>query len=343
MKFGTGKIQLGFLDILQRVSPEAILAYYTNITKVPCVIKSILRVDKNPSLGLYYSTTGIAYIDYATNDRGSLTALLMKYMQLTFEELKARIVKDMDKIKDLDRFIIPNESMHRYSNKEKTYVNTTNKRLDTHKNIEVATRPFNEDDLTYWKNQGVEEKWLKFGEVYPISDICVGRNWFKAEKYAYVYVEYKDNLVSKKVYQPFSKRLKWICNHDSSVWDLWQQVMKSNSDKLIITKSRKDALCIWSNTKIPCTSLQAEGFLPKEHVLNQLKEKFKKIWILYDNDYDKVKNYGREYGSKISKLYNIPQIEIPNEYQSKDASSLYFNMGKVNFIKVINNMIGVGE
>ena len=45
-----------------------------------------------------------------------------------------------------------------------------------------------------------------------------------AEKYAYVFVEFKDNVESLKIYQPFSEFYKWRNKHDSSVWDLWEQL-----------------------------------------------------------------------------------------------------------------------
>ncbi len=98
-------------------------------------------------------------------------------------------------------------------------------------------------------------------------------------------------------------------------------------DYLIITKSRKDALSIWANTGIPCTSLQGEGYIPKKHVVQQLKDRANKVFLLYDNDFDKDINIGREWGAKIASKFNLNQIEIPDTYMSKDASDLYKNHG----------------
>ena len=339
MAFAVGKVNISFTEILDLVSEEAILNYYTGIQRVPCVINSILRVDKHPSMGVYYSTNGIAYTDFATKDNGSLTDLLCKFLNLRYIDLKARILQDIDNIRKLDNRIINNESIYKYNKEYRSQINQNKKEIHTHKEINVKVRGFEQHDINYWESYGINLRWLQFGKVYPISHIFLGDKCYGAEKYAYAYIEYKDNNVSKKIYQPYSKKLKWISNHNASVWDLWMQMMNSNSKKCIITKSRKDALCIWANTDISSTSLQAEGFLPKEHVLNIVKNKFNNnVYLLYDNDFDKEKNYGRTYGNKISELYDIKQIEIPEELKSKDPSDLYKNKGKDILIKTIKEL-----
>ena len=118
-----------------------------------------------------------------------------------------------------------------------------------------------------------------------------------------------------------------MSKHDSSVWDLWSQ-LPPTGDKLIITSSRKDALSIWANTGIPSTGLQGEGYLPKFHVVEQLKSRFKRVFILYDNDFDKEINFGRLQGASLAELFGLEQIEIPSDLLSKDSSDLYLNHGK---------------
>ena len=115
--------------------------------------------------------------------------------------------------------------------------------------------------------------------------------------------------------------------HDGSVWDLWTK-LPDKGDNLIITSSRKDALCIWANTGIPSLSLQAESYLPKQHVVQQLKDRFKNVYVLYDNDFDSSENHGRELGNLMAKEFDLIQIEIPDEYKSKDTSDLYKKLWK---------------
>jgi hypothetical protein len=335
MGFAEGYNSLLFKDILDVVSEEALIEYYTGINQIPCVTNSPLRKDNHPSFGLIYLDNGIYYKDFTTGDRGFTADLLKAKLNInSLNELRDRVLKDLPSIKEIDKYIIKQNKSTYYA---KNKINNSPK--TTLKNLQVKVRSWKDYDLEFWLKYGITKKWLEFGKVYPISHIQIGEKTFPSEKYAYCYVEYKDNLPTLKVYQPFSSKLKWLNNHGSSVWDLWSQALNSKSNELIITSSRKDALCLWENIGIPSVSLQAEGYLPKPYVVSILQEKFSTIYCLYDNDYDKENNYGREYGKKISNLYNFKQIEIPQEYLSKDPSDLYKNQGKEVFIEVIKSII----
>lgn len=79
--------------------------------------------------------------------------------------------------------------------------------------IEVRVRDWKPWDLEYWESYGINKEWLEFGDIYPISHIFInkptGTIVIPAEKYAYVFVEFKDNKPTLKIYQPFSKLYKW--------------------------------------------------------------------------------------------------------------------------------------
>lgn len=189
------------------------------------------------------------------------------------------IHNNIPKIKKLDVYYIGN--IHKDRN--------TRGRRKTSKELNVRTRPFQDHDLEFWASFGITEEWLKFGRVYAISHIFLDSAFYKADKYAYVYVEFKEGNPTFKVYQPFSKTWKWLSNHGGSVWDLWQQAFSSNSKDIIVTSSRKDALTLWANIGIPSVALQSETTLPKPHVVDLVTQKFENIYCLYDNDYNKEK------------------------------------------------------
>ena len=73
--------------------------------------------------------------------------------------------------------------------------------------------------------------------------------------------------------------------------------------------------------------------------MNQLLERFTKVYILYDNDFDSEQNWGRIDGNKIASAYNIKQIEIPEEYHSKDPSDLVRNYNRETLRNVIRSLI----
>ena len=333
MGFSQGLKTVDLETILDSVRELDILSYYLGISNVPCIIKSPLRLDRHPSFGIY-SRDGkrIYYHDFATKDRGSIFQLLMKLWDVNYNEMLQRIDKDLSKIPSCKNNI----------SITKTTLNNSSKTYNKDTNLECKVRPWKNYDFEYWEQYGISEEWLKFGDIYPISHLILTKNGNRfsipAEKYAYAYVERKDGNISLKIYQPYSTNFKWSNKHDGSVWDLWTK-LPEKGEHLIITSSRKDALCIWENTGIPAISLQAESYLPKQHVVQQLKDRFKYIYVLYDNDFQSDENHGRILGEMMANEFNLIQIEIPIKYRSKDTSDLCKNYGRQQVKEVIFQLI----
>lgn len=323
-----GHTSLTLKEIYKRVSQETILEYYFGINHVPCLINSPFRKDNNPSFAFYYSPfKDIYWKDFGTDESGNLIEFIKQSYHISYIEVLDLISKDL-----IDSFNNPKRVSTVKRKKYKQY--NSDSRL---KEIKVKKREWEQHDIEYWESYGVNQQWLEYCEVYPISHIFFyfDYNQFmvSAEKYAYVFIERKDNLITHKVYQPYSELYKWKNENKKDTWELWNKIPDSG-DILIITSSRKDAMCIMCNTHIPSIALQSEGVSPKEHVVNQLKERFKRIYCLFDTD-----SAGRKFGKDLEDKFNLKQIEIPIEYEAKDSSDLYLKHGKETLIKVINNLI----
>ena len=328
MAFRRCNRSVGLDVLLGKTSEFDIMRFYLNIDVLPALINSPLRQDRNASVSIF-SPDGVKvfYKDFGTGEHGSIFDLLGRMWNRTFSETITKIWDDIDKVK------------HNRINLNRTRRGVIHK---SNSILEVRTRQWFDYDMEYWNSYGISRKWLEFGDVYPISHILITRDnitkIIPAEKLAYVYVERKDGKVSLKVYQPKSQRLKWLSKHDSSVWDLWSR-LPDRGDTLFITSSRKDALCLWENTGIPSVSLQGEGYVPKEKVINQLKQRFGRVIIFFDNDYDKDENHGHIYASRLSGMFNLDMVEIPSEYKSKDPSDLFKNHGAETFRRVIKELV----
>ena len=315
-----GQDNISINDVREITSDDEVVSKYLGINSVPIIMLSPLRKDKNPSLSIFRLPDGnIGYKDFGTGEKGIVYDLLSKLWNISIKQVYRRIIDD-------------------YS-PSNTLINKTKRQRKLRKScttLNVKTREWRDWDLEYWNKYGISKEWLEYAEVHPISTLFFNndKTTIPAEKYAYVYVERKDNKVTLKVYQPYSERFKWISKHDSSVWDLWTKI-PITGDKLIITSSRKDALCVWSNSGIPSLSLQGEGYIPKESVINELKSRYKDIYVLYDNDFQSDVNHGRLYGKHLSEMFNLKQIEIPDKYKSKDPSDLCMNYGR----EVVRNVI----
>ena len=319
------------IEDVRRVTTDYEVANkYLGINSVPSNINSILREDKNPSLCIFPYKDSLFFKDFGTNQSGNIYQLLSLYWNIPLNQVYRKIYND---------FTSANYKSCCCKNK----ISKTIIKKKSNINIKVKIRDWKPWDIEYWSSYGISLKWLEYCDIFPISHIfLIHQNGeqltISADKYAYVYIERKDNKVSLKIYQPYSTNFKWMSKHDASVWDLWTKI-PDKGDKLIITSSRKDALCLWANTGIPSLSLQGEGYIPKEKVINQLKDRYKKIYVFYDNDFKNEVNNGRNYGKAIADKFDLQQIEIPTEYKSKDPSDLYKNWGKEVFLNVINSLI----
>ena len=319
------------IDDVRRITTDyEVVNKYLGISVVPSNINSILREDKNPSLCIFPYKGSLFFKDFGTNQSGNIYQLLSLYWNIPLNQVYRKIYND---------FTSTNYKSCCCKNK----ISKTIIKKKSNINIKVKIRDWKPWDIEYWSSYGISLKWLEYCDIFPISHIfLIHQNGeqliISADKYAYVYIERKDNKVSLKIYQPYSTNFKWMSKHDASVWDLWTKIPEKG-DKLIITSSRKDALCLWANTGIPSLSLQGEGYVPKEKVINQLKERYNKIYVFYDNDFKNKVNNGRNYGRILAEKFNLQQIEIPTEYKSKDPSDLYKNWGKEVFLNVINQLI----
>ena len=324
MAFSTGRNSICLSEITSKVSEAELVSYYLGITEIPCVISSPLRKDRKPSFGLY-SRDGkrIYWVDLATKERGDIYNLLSQLWHCSFIEVLSKINKDIPKFSN-------GVTINDYTPCTIKDVVTYN----SNSKLECKVREWRQYDIDYWASYGIPIDWLKYAEVYPISHKIItnekGRFILGADKYAYVFVEHKEENVTLKIYQPFNKNgYKWSNKHNRSVISLWTKVPKSG-DKVVICSSLKDALCLWANTGIPAIAVQGEGYNMSNTAISELKRRFKNVYILFDND-----KAGLEDGVKLSMQTGFTNIVLPKFEDGKDISDMYKSLGKESFISTI--------
>lgn len=310
-------------EIMDRVSQGDILAHYFDITSLPVLISSPLRKDNHPSFSIY-SPDGekVKYIDFATGEHGDIYSLMQKYFNLSFSETIRMIARE--------------KSLRKHSVKSEFFTTPAiGKKFSTRtsSDIKVKVREWEQYDIDYWKSYGISLSWLKYAEVYPISHKIVYKNderyVFPAAKYAYCFVERKEERVTLKVYQPFSKLYKWSNKNDGSVVGLWTKIPQKG-DKLVICSSLKDALCLWSNINIPCVYVQSETTGMSETAQNVLKSRFKNIYICFDNDKPGLKD-----AENFAAQTGFMNVVLPSFEGGKDISDFYKLHGSEKFVKTL--------
>lgn len=332
MAIGKSNPSVTLDDILSKTTEADILAYYLGVTEIPCVIHSPLRIDDKASFGLY-SRDGhrVYYVDFATKDRGNTFDILCKLWGCNYIEALAKIDHDISKFSTKDLGI--NTSKQHLTPKIFKLNNTE---------LQCKVRDWAPHDIEYWASYGISLDWLKYAEVYPISHKIVikdGNKYaFGADRYAYAYVEHKEGKVTLKIYQPKNtKGYKWSNKHDKSVISLWTKIPEYG-DKVCICSSLKDALCLWSNLGIPALSIQGEGYNMSNTAVNELKRRYKEIYILLDNDEAGLKD-----GLSLSESTGFINLVLPKFKEGKDISDAYKVLGKERWLKLIKPLFFPSE
>lgn len=312
---------------LGNLTQADIAAYYLGLHSIPSLMHSPLRQDNHPSFTLY-SPDGVRvnYKDFSTGESGNIWTLLCKLWGCSYREANKKVYNDLGgksfgtKIKSGDY------------QKRKCKVNAG---ID----IQCKIREWKSHDIKYWKSYGITVEWLKYADVYPISHkIIIKDNCnivFAADKYAYAYVEFKEGRTTLKIYQPFNtKGFKWSNKHDKSVISLWTKV-PLNGDRICICSSLKDALCLWINTGIPALAIQGEGYGMSNTAISELKRRFKRIYILLDND-----KPGKKDAEILASKTGFTNVVLPQFNGGKDVSDLYKTLhDKEKFKQIILNLL----
>ena len=310
------------------LSDRDIIARYLGIHELPCSIQSPIREDDaRPSFSMQEKGGTVFWKDFGTGESGNAVSLMAKLWSVSYSEALLKIKLDTENR-------IPRVSLiRRYNGKVHLTANSS---------IRVRIRDWKDWDKEFWQSFGIPLNFAERCNVHPVSHALFSRMdeggkkstvTVPMDKYAYAYFEWKDGKESIKLYQPYSTTMKWLSKHDSSVWDLWKQAFwfakEKSDDAVIITSSRKDAMCLWYNLGVPAMALQGEGYLPKPQVMQQVLDRFKIVYIWYDNDYSHTKdNPGQDNAKKLMELYpQLHNICIPSDLMSKDPSDLVKNWG----------------
>lgn len=301
-------------ELFSKYSEIDILTTYFNIKEIPCCINSPLRQDSRPSFSIYLNNDKkIRYIDFATGEHGGLIDLLCHYWHCSLSKALSKIYNDSI-----------NSSTIKPSNKIKVF---TKQEKDKLSKVEVKVRPWETFDFEYWRSYGIEPKFLKYAEIYPISHKIVtkknpitnviSRYVFKADRYAYVFVERKERRLQLKIYQPYNTNgYKWSSKMDGSVISLWTKIPQEG-DKVIICSSLKDALCVSCQLGIPTLALQGEGYSISETAINELKRRYKRVYISFDTDIPGIQD-----ANKLALQTGFINV-VPNLGNQKDYSDYY--------------------
>lgn len=157
--------------------------------------------------------------------------------------------------------------------------------VERNKMVLISKRPFNIKDKLYWEKYGISRLQLEEDKVYPINSYRFTSRkgnlvTITPNDITYAYTEFEDNKV--KVYRPKNKDFKWLTNCGADDIGSINHLIEKG-EILILTKSYKDCRVV-RNEGYSSVWLQSESMFPSKKVLKNLCKRFKRIYVLWDND-----------------------------------------------------------
>lgn len=313
-------------NILKYINHFDIFSKYLGHSELNNMFNSPLRYDKNPTCKLFIGRKGIPlYIDFGEqNSVCDSIGFVQKLYNLTFEETLNKIAYDFQLPLGLKGIIHTNKIIQSSSSiKQKQY----------NPELFVKTRPFEEYDLCYWNSFGISKNTLDLFKVYAVLNVykdnkLVWRNSIENPIYCY---RFKDN--KKKCYRPLEQNKKYKFLTSSNISSIIQgyDQLPETGDLLIITKSLKDVMCLY---ELGYTAIapNGEAYNITTELIEELKKRFTKIIIFYDNDIPGISN--AEY---LSSTYNLPTIYLPMG-KDKDISDYYKTNKREKSLKILSTL-----
>lgn len=317
------KLEITEENILKFVNEYSIFKFCVGDFTIGKSMHSPLRKDVNPSFGIFWSKKiqgKLLFNDLSTGLKGSCFNLVMYMHNLTYMDALSYIISGFN-LTDyfrITKYVECNKIGKIISN---DYVPKQSDML-----IQIRVREWMSHDIKFWNSFLITIPTLNKFRVYPIDYYFIGDKIFKAEHYAYAFLEQKDDIVRYKIYQPYAKpEQKWFSNFVDATISGWSQ-MPEKTEELTITSSLKDVMTLYECGKIAIAP-QTETYSFKPHIVEILYSIASKIYIFYDYDKAGITNAYRN-----KKLFGfIPIFTKSTKY--KDPS---------DYVKIIK-AIGEGE
>lgn len=311
--------------ILNHLTQEQIMEHYLGVSIVfNKKICSPLRRDNNPTCGFKYAPSGDLYFrDFSGHFAGNAFNVVEYIYGCNFNQALEIIAKDF-KLRDSDLRIAKVD--YNYENIRQAQQRNTE--------IRIKIRKFNSLDKDYWSSFGISKATLQHFNVYACEAV-----WLNS-KMVYRYTQsdpayaYRFDEGVYKIYFPCRDKMRFMCN--TNVMQGYKQ-LKPKGNFVILTKSMKDVMCLYE-FGIPAIAPQSESAYPDEDIVNNLRNRYKKVFTFYDFDYAGIKM-----AAEISRRYSIKPIFLTNgrfgtvDYGAKDWSDFVRNHGKDYAIMLVES------
>lgn len=311
--------------LLSMNNEETYMSYYLGMHITKRRFRSPFREDTHPTCSFFRGKSGHLYLkDWSGAFEGDFIDVVRKRYSATYNEALRIIAEDFG--------YIPNTTTRKVIKIEKR---TTFERKSGAE-IKISMKPFTDAEFKWWGKYNISSDILKKFRVFPVKDIWLNGTKFFSNDNMLVFGYYGGRDGKRdlwRIYFPKKKPMRFLSNWPASKIQGIDQLAEKGKI-LVITKSLKDVMSMFS-FGINAIAPNSENLFVPDEELKDLKKRFEKIIVLYDNDIPGIHNM-----RMIKKKY--PEFEymfIPRKFKAKDFTDFVVRFGIEKTKKVINYMI----
>ena len=311
--------------LLSKNSEETYMSYYLGVPVKKGLFRSPLRSDNHNTCSFFRGRSGNLYFkDFATGQCLTFEGVVMEKYHCTYPNALKIIAKDFGCIQSSEVKKQEIKIQPKFEGEKETF-------------IQVEIKDFSESELKWWNSFGVTKQTLDKYKVYSIKTVFLNGNIYaQSTQHSPIYGYYfgkKENIEQWRIYMPKRKEFRFIGNVSTKTIQGYKQ-LPDNGKLLVITKSMKDTMLL-SSLGIPAVAPNSETQFVSEKLLDEFRERFKNIVLLYDSDLTGVR-----FMNKIRKQYrDLIVCMIPRKYEAKDISDFYQKYGRSKTISLIKESI----
>ena len=312
-------------DLIEsKVSQETLMYTYYGQPVKKGLFRSKVRNDSKPTVAYYKNRMGRIIIkDFGSNYCGDWVYVVMNKYGCGYYKALNIVASDIGLIPRQNN--IPQEI--KYSN---TKLEDTTDAI-----IQVEIKDFEQYELDWWAKFGIDLRTLNKFKVFSCKNVFLNNNLFHLFKDKQLVFGYyggiREDIERWRIYFPGNIKYKFISNWKSFRLQGAHALPKNGGEYLVVTKSLKDVMTLYSCDKIPAIAPISENCFLTEAQYAKLKSKFNKIILFYDNDLAGIENM-----NKIRKKFpDVHVLFIPRHYKAKDISDFYKMYGRTKTLELI--------
>lgn len=314
--------------ILSRYTEEQIMEFYLHVPIKRGLFRSPLRRDREPTCSFYRNSSGdLIFKDFATGQHLNVFGVVQDLFKCNYFEALKIIANDFG--------IVKSNSITRNPGKiNKNPIKIEDKEMSK---IQIEVQDFSDLELKWWGKYGITLDILKKFNVYSCKYVFLNNQVFaKSQQHCPIFGYYGKKyhgLELWRCYFPKRTSYRFITNWPSKKIQGYDQLPK-NGKLLVITKSMKDTMCLYSLGISSCSPNSETQFI-SDTILEDLKKRFKYIVVLFDNDQTGISFMKRQKEKHPELIYTW----IPRKYEAKDISDFYKIYGRKKTQELIKEFI----